>query len=254
MLYGPAMSLSVDQCTAAITRYSSALADAARGNLDARVEHCPDWSVADLVHHVTEVHWLWRTVAAELPDAPPDDSRKPPRAPADKLIEVFEEGARQIVEVLAKADQSARCWTWYPSQQDVAFITRHQVQEAMVHAWDAANAAGKPLEMDPVLAADCVDEFLTTSLAEEEDARNYDFPTFDATISLRATDTGDGWTLTDGPIPGSLVMSRGATEGVPTLPAPAGDLLLWVYRRLDRVPGDVPDDVVDRFRRMSGTD
>ena len=108
--------------------------------------------------------------------------------------------------------------------------------------------------MDSCDAANFVGEFVSTSLSEEEDARNYDFPTFDATISLRATDTGDGWTLTDGPIPGSLVMSRGATEGVPTLTAPAGDLLLWVYRRLDRVPGDVPDDVVDRFRRMSGTD
>jgi uncharacterized protein (TIGR03083 family) len=248
------MSLSVEQCTDAISGYSSALADAARDNLDARVEHCPDWSVADLVAHVTEVHWQWRTVAAERLDAPPDDGRKPQRAPDDRLIEVFEDGARQIVEVLAKADQSAPCWTWFPSQQDVAFITRHQVQEAMVHAWDAANAAGRPLELDPVLAADCVDEFLTTSLAEEEDARNDDFPTFDATISLRATDTGDGWTLTDGPIPGSLVMSRGATEGVPTLTAPAGDLLLWVYQRRDSVPGDVPEELVAKFRKLSGTD
>jgi hypothetical protein len=49
-------------------------------------------------------------------------------------------------------------------------------------------------------------------------------------------------------------MTRGATDGVPTLTAPAGDLLLWVYQRRDRVPGDVPADVVGRFRRLTGTD
>lgn len=248
------MSLSVDDCTTAIARYSSALADAARGNLDARVEHCPEWSVADLVSHVTEVHWFWGTVAAETLDAPPEESRRPERAPDERLVDVFEEGARRIVEVLAVADQSAACWTWYPSQQDVAFITRHQVQEAMVHAWDAANAAGRPLDLDPVLAADCVDEFLTTSLAEEDDARSGDFPPFEATIALHATDTGDAWTLTDGGVPGSLVMSRGATDGVPALRAPAGDLLLWIYQRTDDVPGDVPAEVVSRFRRLTGTD
>jgi uncharacterized protein (TIGR03083 family) len=166
------MSLSVDECTSAIARYSTALADAARGNLDARVEHCPDWSVADLVEHVTEVHWFWRTIAAETLDVPPDEDRRPPHAPHDRLVDAFEAGAREIVDVLAVADQSASCWTWFPSQQDVAFITRHQVQEAMVHAWDAANAAGRPLDLDPTLAADCVDEFLTTSLAEEDDARS----------------------------------------------------------------------------------
>ncbi|RYU11464.1 maleylpyruvate isomerase family mycothiol-dependent enzyme [Nocardioides iriomotensis] len=248
------MSLSVDDCTSAIARYSTALGDAARGNLDARVEHCPEWSVADLVHHVTDVHWFWRTIAAETLDAPPEDDSHPPRAEDDRLVNVFEAGAREIVDVLAGADQSAACWTWYPSQQDVAFITRHQVQEAMVHAWDAANAAGRPLDLEPRLAADSIDEFLTTSLAEEDDARSGDFPPFEATICLRATDTGDAWTLTDGGVPGSLVMIRGGTEGVPTLTAPAGDLLLWIYQRRDAVPGDVPADVVDRFRRLSGTD
>ena len=248
------MALSVDDCTAAIARYSSALADAARGNLDARVEHCPEWSVADLVHHVTDVHWFWRTIAVETLAAPPEDDAHPPRASDDELVDRFEAGAREIVEVLAVADQSAACWTWFPSQQDVAFITRHQVQEAMVHAWDAANAAGQPLDLEPVLAADCIDEFLTTSLAEDDDARSGDFPPFEATISLRATDTGDGWTLTDGTVPGALVMSRGATDGVPTLSAPAGDLLLWIYQRKADVPGDVPPDLKAKFRRLSGTD
>ena len=40
------MTLSTDDCIAAITAHSAGFAEAVRGNLDARVEHCPDWSVA----------------------------------------------------------------------------------------------------------------------------------------------------------------------------------------------------------------
>ena len=45
----PRMTLSTFDCIAAITEHSAGFAEATRDNLDARVEHCPDWSVADLV-------------------------------------------------------------------------------------------------------------------------------------------------------------------------------------------------------------
>ena len=32
-----------------------------------------------------------------------------------------------MVDVLRAADQDAVCWTWAPSQRNIAFITRHQV-------------------------------------------------------------------------------------------------------------------------------
>lgn len=248
------MSFSVDDSTAAITHYSRVLADAARGNLDARVEHCPEWSVADLVWHVTEVHWFWRTIAGERLAEPPDESRRPARAAdAEQLLADFEAGSRQLVEVLGSADQSASCWTWFPGQQDVGFVTRHQVQEAAVHAWDAVNAVGGTLALDPAAAADAVDEFLTVSLAEEADAAEHDLTPLEAVLALRATDTGDAWTVTDGPVPGSLAMTRGADDGVPSLTGSASDLLLWLYQRAT-VDGDVPGDVVARFRALSSTD
>ncbi len=48
--------------TAEIALQSAALAEAAEGNLAAPVEHCPGWTVADLVRHVYEVHWFWGTI------------------------------------------------------------------------------------------------------------------------------------------------------------------------------------------------
>lgn len=250
------MPLATADCLTAIKTYSQVFADAARNNLDARVEHCPDWSVADLVWHLTEVHWFWGTIAHEQLSEPPDESRHPERPSEQELVPTFEAGARRLVEVLGAADQTAACWTWFPDQQDVAFITRHQVQEAAVHAWDAENAAGRRLTIDPAVAADSVDEFLTTSLADEEDAQRGALTPFDDELCLRAADTGDAWTVTDGRVPGSLAMRRGAPDGsdMRVLEAPAAELLLWLYGRRELDTGLVPPTTVQRFRDLSSTD
>jgi uncharacterized protein (TIGR03083 family) len=247
------MTLTTEQRLDAISRYSREFATAARGNLSARVEHCPDWSVADLVRHLTDVHWFWGTIAEGTLSEPPDESLRPAHADDEGLVAGFESGAVRLVDVLAGADQSASCWTWFPGQQDVAFITRHQVQEAAVHAWDAANAAGRALDIDPAVAADSVDEFLTTSLADESDAAEADLVPLDGTFVLRASDTGDAWTVADGSVPGAMMMTRGGTEGAPVLEAQAADLLLWLYSRTE-LAGDVPADLLARFRGLSSTD
>lgn len=248
------MTLSTTDCLTAIETYSHVFADAARGNLAGQVEHCPDWDVAELVRHLTDVQWFWGTIAHEQLPEPPEESRRPAHAGDDQLVPTFLAGARRLVEVLGAADQSAACWTWFPDQQNVAFITRHQVQEAAVHAWDAVNAAGGRLEIDAPVAADSVDEFLTTSLADEEDAQRGGFIPLDGALAFRATDTGDTWTVTDGDVPGSLRMRRGARAGGPVLAAPAADLLLWLYERRDLDTGALPDGMVQRFRRLSSTD
>lgn len=248
------MTLTTEQCLDAISHYSRELATAARGNLSARVEHCPDWSVADLVWHVTEVHWFWGTIAEGTLSEPPDETLRPHRGEDSSLVTSFEAGAEHLLEVLRAADQSAACWTWFPGQQDVAFITRHQVQEAAVHAWDAAHAAGRRLEIDAAVAADSVDEFLTTSLADESDAAREPLTPLGGSFVLRATDTGDAWTVTDGTVPGSLTMSPGAGRDAPAVRAAAAGLLLWLYGRAQAEESTVPAELLDRFRRLSSTD
>jgi hypothetical protein len=121
------MTLSTEECLAAISVHSQGLAEAARGNLAAPVEHCPGWTVADLVWHVANVHWFWRTIAGENLPEPPEESRRPARPSEGLLSDHLLAGAEQLVSTLREADQSAACWTW-ATQKDVAFITRHQVQ------------------------------------------------------------------------------------------------------------------------------
>ena len=248
------MTLSTFDCIAAITEHSAGFAEVTRDNLDARVEHCPDWSVADLVWHMTEVHWFWSTIAGELLSSPPDEGRRPPRPDDAGLVDAFKAGAVRLVEALREADQTAPCWTWAGWQQDVAFITRHQVQEAAVHHWDAVNAAGGSLTFEPAVAADSIDEFLHFSVASDDDPDEPTTPPLDGTLAFRATDTGDAWTLTDGARPGTARVTSGTTDGVPTLEATASDLILWLYQRTDLDTSAVPGDLLARFRAICFTD
>jgi uncharacterized protein (TIGR03083 family) len=247
------MTLSTFECIAAITEHSAGFAEAARGNLDAPVEHCPGWTVADLVGHLTEVHWFWGTIVEERLTTPPDQSRRPPRATDDAVVEAFVAGAARLVEVLREADQSDHCWTWAGWRQDVAFVTRHQVQEAAVHHWDAVHAAGDALLVAPAVAADSVDEFLRFSVASEDDPDDPPQTRLDGRFTLRATDTGDSWALSDGSRPGTVHVERGATGG-PVLEATAADLLLWLYARTAPGSTAVPEDLLARFRALCFTD
>jgi uncharacterized protein (TIGR03083 family) len=249
----PGMGLSSSRATAAIAAHSLGFADAARGNLAAPVQHCPGWSVADLVWHLTEVHWFWGTIVEELLADPPEELRRPARPGEEELLDGFTSGAERLVRVLRGADQSAACWTWAGWRQDVAFVTRHQVQEAAVHHWDAGHARGLAVTVEADIAADSVDEFLHFSVASADDPDEPSTPPLDGTLAFGAGDTGDAWTLSDGP-PGTAVVSPGARDGVPVLEAPASDLLLWLYQRVDLDTSAVPPDLLARFRGICFTD
>jgi len=66
---------------------------------------------------------------------------------------------------------ACRCaWsTWAPAQQDIAFIARHQVQEAAVHHWDAVHTAGGDLTIAHPVADDAIEELLMFSMSSMAD-------------------------------------------------------------------------------------
>lgn len=250
--------LPTEQQLTAIAQHSAAFAEAADGHFDSTVEHCPGWTVADLVAHVTEVHWFWTTIARDRPAEPPasDDPRRPKRVadPAAALAR-FDTGAAKMVEVLRAADQSASCWTWAPSQQDVAFITRHQVQEIAVHHWDAAHAAGTQAAIEADVATDSVTEFLTVSVSSDTDPAPTDRDSLDGSFRLRATDSGTVWTIHAGRQPATVAFEvDDQNNDQPEIAASAADLLLWLYDRVELDTAAVDNGVLDRFRRLRYTD
>jgi hypothetical protein len=264
------VSLSVEQCLSAITTHTHGLAEAAEGNLDRRIEHCPDWSMADLVWHLTGVHRFWNHIATERPAQAPEDLPELVQPADDVLIPGLVTGMETMVSTLGSADQTAPCWTW-GQEETVWFITRHQVQEAAVHHWDAANAAGRAdsWSMDPIAAMDAVEEFLTHSVA------NPRWPMKDAeplggTIWFRPSFAGAAesptWHVRDGDLAGTLGLGVYDT-GAPDIDGPVtgdqvdpSDLLLWLYRRLpeDAIDSMPKDDearaMIARFRALTFTD
>jgi uncharacterized protein (TIGR03083 family) len=238
----------------AIAEHSAGFAFAAEGNLEAGVEHCPGWTVADLVRHLSDVHWFWATIAEESLSAPPDESRRPPAAPPDQLIAAFRSGADRLVRVLRSADGAERVWTWAPAQQNVAFISRHQVQEAAVHHWDAAHAAGQSIVIAPPVAADSVEEFLTFSVSSDDDPAQPPRPALGGRFVLRCSDVDAAWTISDGGTPGTIAFARGGAASLPAVTATASDLLLWLYGRVALDSQDVPPGLVERFKALTFTD
>lgn len=243
------MALALPDALGAIEHHTRGLAEAAGRDLAAPVPTCPGWSAADLVVHVTRVHRFWATVVAERrQDRPTGDDRPDGVVAGDPVPELLA-GVDRLVAVLGAADQSAAVWTWSPLQRNVAFVTRHQVQEALVHHLDALAAAGHPeptsLGADPAVAADAVDEMLTRSLVldswppeelAEVEAELRLAPDLPAQLVLHAVDTGDAWRVDPGAHHATVRVTRLDGPVADAVVAPAVELLLWLYGRIELDP------------------
>ncbi len=196
---------------------------------------------------------------AERLAQPPGEERRPKRPEPDRLIGEFSTGADHLVDVLRGADPTAACWTWAPAQQNVAFVLRHQVQEAAVHRWDAEHAIGRDVEFGAAMSVDAIEEFLTVSVSSAADHPATVMPSLAGSLVLAATDADATWTVTDGTLPGTVEFSHGgAGAGLPTVSATASRLLLWLYGRA-QLPVAATDEpgarqLLQRLRALSFTD
>jgi uncharacterized protein (TIGR03083 family) len=227
------------------------LADAAEGNLGAAVPGCPEWSVADLAGHLLEVQYFWSWVVdGRRQDT--DGYAEPPRPPDAELPDALRAGVARLVEVLRAAEPGEPVFTW-ASRKDVGWVVRHQVQEAAVHHWDAGSAAGRDTALDAAAATDGVEEFLRYS----SPFRARDAAPVGAPLVLVATDTGFGWTVEED-ADGTARWRREASwtpPGAAVIRAPAGDLVLYLYRRKGVEQLEVTGDagVAERFALRNPT-
>ncbi len=243
--------LAFDQL-AAINEHSAGVGALARGHFPDAVPGCPEWTVADLVAHLTEVQWFWATIVEGRLLEPPDEDQRPPRAAEEELISALTEQTAHLVGALREADPRTPVWTW-ATQQDVAFVIRHQVQEAAVHHWDAGSATGRTIAIERPVAVDAIEEFLTFSVSSDADPADPARPELAGRFALRCTDGPEAWTLSDGAAPGTLRFQRGAAPGMPGVEGTASDLLLWLYRRVDLDTSSIPEELVGRFVALTFT-
>ena len=150
----------------ALAANSERLAGLLATHLDNQVPACPDWNGLDLLAHVTMVQRFWTEMTRRAGDQPPDE--RPPYNPTIDPIEQVRAATRELVEAFIAVDPSAPTWVWWNDarRDTVAASIRRQAHEALIHRVDAEQTAGLASELDSLLAADGVAEFLERMLAD----------------------------------------------------------------------------------------
>ncbi|MEO5901063.1 MAG: maleylpyruvate isomerase family mycothiol-dependent enzyme [Ilumatobacteraceae bacterium] len=218
-----------DDYLAALRRDADGFGDAcAVGDLAAPVPSCPEWSLADLLWHLTEVFDFWGSVAAG-PLLDPAGHTDPTRPPDGELMSTFRSGVTGLLATLTQIDPATPVWTW-STDKTAGFIIRRMAQETAMHRWDAEAAAGRSSTIEPELATDAIDEFLFL-FAGYPYAEGKGPQPIGGSVHLHCTDVPGEWFVVDG-AHGSMVTTRQHTKGDCAIRGPAADLLLALWRRV----------------------
>jgi uncharacterized protein (TIGR03083 family) len=255
--------MEISQHIAALDRDGTLLANAAvSAGLDAGVPPCPGWRVRDLVRHTGYIHrWAAShiTQRSETIIDGPAEGEILASGPADgELIAWFRDGHAALVRTLGAAAPDVRCATFLRAPSPLAFWARRQAHETAIHRFDAQSAARmthSPGAFAAPFAADGIDElivgFASRSRSRLPDAAG-------RSLSLRASDTGDGWHIAWQP-DGSAATRRNAptdptgptgaaAAGTPAAGAPSADcvitgpasgLYLFLWNRCDAAAAHV---------------
>ncbi|MEV7543091.1 maleylpyruvate isomerase family mycothiol-dependent enzyme [Streptomyces sp. NPDC089915] len=224
---------------AAVAAEAARFADLVRGaDMAAPVPTCPGWDLTDLVRHAGSVHRWFSVLLRGRIQAPPTsrdvDLRLPERA--DGYADWLAEGAAEAAEVFAATDLDAPMWVW-GADGHARFWVRRMAFETLVHRTDAERALGLPSAVDLALARDGVDEFLVNlPFAALFAPKVAHLRGADRSIRFACTDTEGSWLVRLRP-DGFGVVPDGAGDEAPAdavVRAPAADLLLLLYGRLDR--------------------
>lgn len=171
----------------------------------ASVPTCPDWSAADLLWHLTEVHLFWSAILAEGARTGAEvaaiDEGKPPRPDTiGETLAIREQATTALANQLSNLSDTESRWTWWTRDQTVGFTRRMQVCEVTMHRVDAeltAGAAVTPIGDDVATLA--VDHCIDVMRAWLPDWASWEHV---ATVEFRATDTGQSWLVDLGPVAG----------------------------------------------------
>ena len=207
-----------------------------------RVPSCPDWSIADLTWHLTEVQHFWASIVSDLLDSP-EGVGDLARPADDELADLFDAQSARLLEAVSERDPTDICWSWHDAGHNVGWVRRRQAHEALIHRIDAELASDGPCEVHSTLAADGVDEVLTVML----DATDLpDWATFhpDGTSAvLEITDIPRSWAVELGRFSGTspdsgntyddpaLCLAAAASDPDAALRGRARDMDLWLWGR-----------------------
>jgi uncharacterized protein (TIGR03083 family) len=234
--------METNEFIVALDRDSAAFIDAcAVAGLTMPVPSCPDWNVADLLWHLTEVHDFWRTVVAEQLTSW-EGYEEQPRPVDGGIADMYRRGRVALLKTLSEADPATPNWTW-SSDKTAGFVIRRMAQETAVHLWDASDAAGLANPIEPTLASDGIDEFLAYFLPDAVEGAQ----PIGGSVHLHCGDVAGEWTVREGD--DGFVVVREHSKGDCAIRGSASDILLALWRRQPLSVCDVVGDadVAARF-------
>jgi len=223
------------------------------------VPGCPDWSAWDLAYHLAEVQWLWGSIVLDRPKGKDDVPDLWRGDSYEDTLDTFDNVSARLVDALKDADPAEPAWTW-STDQTVGFILRRQAHEALIHRLDAEQTADKVTPLDPVLAADGVEETLDVMFGGCPPWG--EFSALPHHVRVDVTDTGDPVWVQIGRFSGTdpdgvhheeddiHVVADPGVEPDAVVSGPAGPLDAWLWRRGDDSQVHVTGDkaVYDHFR------
>jgi uncharacterized protein (TIGR03083 family) len=215
--------------------------------LDVRVTACPEWNVADLVWHLSEVHHFWRTIVVDRRTTW-EGYGQPPRPVDAELLDFYRAGFADTLQVLSAADPAAPVWTW-SSDQSAGFVIRRMAHETAVHRWDADQAAHRDMPIEAMLASDGIDEFLHHFLGDGVEGA----APIGGSVHLHCSDVAGEWTVRPNEA-GGLDVTREHAKGDAAIRGDASDILLALWRRRPLSNVDVVGDPDVAARFVARTD
>ena len=228
--------ISTERLYGEITGSTATLADLIDGaDLTRPVPTCPDWTLRQLITHVGRAH-RWATAIVTTRAAEPIAFREVPdgKLPGDQREHAawLRTGAAGLVDAV-RAGGDERVWT-HLGRGPARYWARRMAHETAVHRADGQIALGQRPQLDPVTAADGIDEWLGFLAAPADGG---DRPSLAGlhgkVLHLHVTDegvAGGEWMIRPGP--DGVMVEPGHGKGDVAVRGPASDLLLVLMRRL----------------------
>ena len=183
-------------------------------------------TVGAMVDHLGSIQ-RWATAVIQTGRAArvEDHDRPAGRDPLDW----FREGARELCDVVGRADPDSACWTFVGPGQ-ARFWGRRMVHEATKHLWDVRTATTPDPPMPPEVAdgtpTAIIDEFTEVFIPR---ARRRGIDPLPGSVLLLPRDSDRSWRIE----PDWQVVQDGAGDASAVLRATVADLALVLWERAD---------------------
>jgi uncharacterized protein (TIGR03083 family) len=199
-------------------------------DIDLDVPSCPGWTLTDLAGHTGTIHrWVTALVETEATARVPFPEVNSPWESADGWSQWLASGATPLLTALRSAGPLTAVWSWGPGRTS-GWWARRMLHETTMHRVDAELTLGAddPV-VDPVVAADGIDEFLFNLPSARRPYRHLASLPTGASLHLHATDTDGEWVIrfTDT----GIAWERGHEKATTAIRGPVTSLLMFTCGR-----------------------